>query len=179
MKEECLEALNRISSEFDEVIDVDETGMPCAVGNRLEQNFSEEMGIIRNAINEYSQFKRIEKELGIDLIESFKNGIDNFSDGYHTFNDLYEQRLILTATIVNLIPRRCWKTKRHEDGDECFGGGWFLVTIETPEGNYGYHYENKYWDLFKCKELEKAKHWDGYTDKDVGRLLSLTKEELE
>lgn len=132
-----------------------------------------------NILTEYAEHKKIEKELGINLIESFKNGIDNFSDGYHTFNDLYNQRLILTATIVNLIPRRCWKTKRHEDGDECFGGGWFLVTIETPEGNYGYHYENKYWDLFKCKELEKAKHWDGYTDKDVGRLLSLTKEALE
>lgn len=31
----------------------------------------------------------------------------------------------------------------------------------------------KYWDLFDCKELPRAKHWDSHTDKDVTRLLSL------
>lgn len=35
------------------------------------------------------------------------------------------------------------------------------------------HYEDKDWDLFKCKELDRAKPFDGHTDKDVGRLLSL------
>ena len=25
------------------------------------------------------------------------------------------------------------------DGQPCFGGGWFLVTIDTPDGAYGYH----------------------------------------
>ena len=101
------------------------------------------------------------------------NDIGDLSDGYHTFNDLYYQRCVLFATIVNSYKDRAWKTRYHEDGEPCFGGGWFLVTIETPEGAYGCHYENKYWNLFDCKELQKAKHWDGYTDKDVGRLLSL------
>lgn len=101
------------------------------------------------------------------------NDIGDLSDGYHTFNELYYQRCVLFATIVNMNKNKAWKTRFHEDGEPCFGGGWFLVTIETPEGAYGYHYENKYWNLFDCKELKKAKHWDGYTDKDVGRLLSL------
>ena len=101
------------------------------------------------------------------------NDIGDLSDGYHTFNDLYYQRCVLFATLVNSYKDKAWKTRYHEDGEPCFGGGWFLVTIETPEGAYGYHYENKYWNLFDCKELKKAKHWDGYTDKDVGRLLSL------
>lgn len=35
------------------------------------------------------------------------------------------------------------------------------------------HYEDKDWDLFKCKELDRAKPFDGHTDKDVDRLLSL------
>lgn len=100
--------------------------------------------------------------------------IGDFSDGYHTFNELYYQRCVLFATIVNMNKNKAWKTRYHEDGEPCFGGGWFLVTIETPEGAYGYHYEDKYWNLFDCKEIKKAKHWDGYTDKDVGRLLSLT-----
>lgn len=99
--------------------------------------------------------------------------VGEVSDGYHTFNELYYQRMMLFATIVNMFPEKSWKTKRHEDGEECFGGGWFLVTIDTPEGAYGYHYEMKYWDKFMCKELRVAKHWDGYTEDDVTRLMSL------
>lgn len=103
-----------------------------------------------------------------EMIES-----GDLSDGYHTFNQLYHQRAMLFATIVNQNSDKAWKTHKHEDGEPCFGGGWFLVTIDTPQGAYGYHYEDKYWDIFKCKELEKAKHWDGYTEEDVGRLFSL------
>ena len=103
--------------------------------------------------------------------------IGDVSDGYHTFNQLYHQRAMLFATIVNQNSDKAWKTHKHEDGEPCFGGGWFLVTIDTPRGAYGYHYEDKYWDLFKCKELGKAKHWDGYTEEDVDRLLSLIEEE--
>jgi hypothetical protein len=99
--------------------------------------------------------------------------IGDFSDGYHTFNDLYYQRCVLFATIVNCNKQIAWKTRYHEDGTPCFGGGWFLVTIETPLGAYGYHYEDKYWNMFDCIEIPKAKHWDGYTDKDVKRLMSL------
>lgn len=99
--------------------------------------------------------------------------IGDFSDGYHTFNELYHQRAVLFATIVNQNKNIAWKSYRHEDGELCFGGGWFIVGVDTPEGSYTYHYENKYWDIFECKELERSKHWDGHTDKDVTRLLSL------
>ena len=99
--------------------------------------------------------------------------IGDIDDGYHTFNSLYNQRLILTAALVNAYPERCWKTLKHEDGEFCFGGGYFLVTLETPAGNYGYHYDITHWDLFNCKVIERAKHWDGYTEKDVERLLTL------
>lgn len=97
------------------------------------------------------------------------------SDGYHTFNDLYYQRMILSATICNLVPEKCWKSKKHSDGQVCFDGTWFIIGFDTPEGQYTYHYELKYWDLFKCKELDQAPHFDGHTDKDVERLLSLKK----
>lgn len=99
--------------------------------------------------------------------------IGEVSDGFHTFNSLYHQRLILFATLVNTYPELSWKTKRHNDGEECFGGGWFLVGINTPEGSYTYHYELKDWDLFQCKEIDKSPKWDGHTEKDVTRLLSL------
>ena len=107
------------------------------------------------------------------FIQIPETGIGDLSDGYHTFNELYHQRLVLFATIVNQNPGIAWKSHRHEDGELCFGGGWFIVGITTPEGEYTYHYEDKDWDLFKCRELERSKPWDGHTDKDVTRLLSL------
>ena len=109
--------------------------------------------------------------------EDIKSG--ELSDGYHTFNDLYYQRCILFATLVNQNKKTSWKSYKHEDGELCFGGGWFIVGIDTPLGSYTYHYENKYWNLFQCKELECGKHWDGHTSKDVDRLLSIKNEDLE
>ena len=99
--------------------------------------------------------------------------IGSFSDGYHTFDSLYHQRAILFATLVNTYTDRAWKSKKHHDGEDCFGGGWFIVGIDTPNGQYTYHYEMGYWSLFNCVELETAPEWDFHTDKDVGRLMSL------
>lgn len=99
--------------------------------------------------------------------------IDDLSDGFHTFRQLYYQRMMLFATIVKQNKDKAWKSLRHEDGELCFGGGWFIVGIDTPEGSYTYHYEDNYFSLFDCEELECGKHWDGHTEKDVTRLLSL------
>ena len=102
------------------------------------------------------------------------NDIGKLSDGFHTFNSLYEQRMILFAALVKAYKDKAWKSYRHEDGEYCFGGGWFIVGIDTPEGSYTYHYENKYWDMFDCIDLPRAKHWDGHTEADAEtRLMSL------
>lgn len=110
--------------------------------------------------------KELAESMGLD-------DIGDFSDGYHTFNDLYHQRAVLFATLVKAHKEKAWKSWKHEDGEECFGGGWFIVGIDTPQGSYTYHYKEKYWGMFDCISLERAKHWDGHTDKDVERLLSL------
>lgn len=99
--------------------------------------------------------------------------IDDVSDGFHTFRQLYYQRMMLFAAIVKQNKDKAWKSLRHEDGELCFGGGWFIVGVDTPEGSYTFHYEDNYYSLFDCKELERGKHWDGHTEKDVTRLLSL------
>lgn len=106
------------------------------------------------------------KELAID-------DVGEVSDGYHSFNQLYHQRAILFAALCNTFKDISWKSHKHNDGQDCFGGGWFIVGIDTPKGSYTYHYEDKYWDIFKCKELEIGKKWDGHTEEDVDRLLSL------
>lgn len=106
-----------------------------------------------------------------------KSGVSKglISDGYHTFDSLYQQRCVLFASLCNTFKAISWKSKKHSDGLDCFGGGWFIVGIDTPEGSYTYHYEDKDWDKFEVQELEVAKEWDGHTDKDVERLLSLGK----
>ena len=107
-----------------------------------------------------------------ELENQRQNG--NLSDGYHTYNDLYYQRCVLFATICNLNKNISWKSKKHNDGKKCFNSDeWFIVGIDTPKGSYTYHYEIKYWDMFEVQELEKGKFWDGHTEKDVDRLLSL------
>ena len=120
------------------------------------------------------------RKLAADAIEELlkrpeipETGIGDLSDGYHTFNGLYYQRMILFAALVRAYKDRAWKSFRHEDGELCFGGGWFIVGIDTPEGRYTYHYENKDFDKFDCVELPRGKHWDGHTEEDVIRLLSL------
>ena len=94
------------------------------------------------------------------------------SDGDHTFADLYEQRLILSAALANNNPK-AWKSRLHDDGEKPFGGGWFIMGFDTAEGPYTYHYRLEDWSLFNCKELDRAKPYDGHTSKDVRRLLSL------
>lgn len=113
------------------------------------------------------------KQWGIP-VNKIEGGVGELSDGYHSFNDLYHQRCVLFATICNTFKELAWKSRKYSDGELCFGGGWFIVGIDTPQGQYTYRYEDKDWDLFNVKELEVGKEWDGHTDKDVERLLSLT-----
>ena len=121
----------------------------------------------------------IESQPAANVIEIPEGGIEDISDGYHTFRDLYYQRMVLFATIVKQNKNLAWKSLRHEDGELCFGGDWFIVGIDTPEGSYTYHYETNFWSMFDCQELERGKHWDGHTDKDVTRLLSLNTKEVK
>lgn len=98
------------------------------------------------------------------------------SDGYHTFNELYEFRKVYNAAFFNELAKqgKCnvVKSKRHNDGEECFGGGWFIVMAELPTGQVSNHYELKDWDLFKCEEVEKAPQWDGHTPQDVVKRIT-------
>lgn len=116
------------------------------------------------------------EKLRIEAICEIANvkDIGDLSDGFHTFNGLYEQRMILFAALVKVYKDKAWKSHRHEDGELCFGGGWFIVGIDTPKGSYTYHYEDKFWNMFDCVELERSKHWDGHTEADAEtRLMSL------
>lgn len=94
---------------------------------------------------------------------------ENTSDGYHTFKELYEFRLLYNAAWFNELASKLvvYKSKKHDNGELCFGGGWFIVVAELPTGQISNHYELKDWDLFKVDELLQAQSFDGHTPKDV------------
>ena len=97
----------------------------------------------------------------------------NTSDGYHTFNELYHHRAVLFSVIVENFAARAWKSKLHADGT--MYEGMFIVGIETPDGQATYHYDvEPYWNLFRCKEMDRAPEWDGHTpDQAIERIGKL------
>lgn len=95
----------------------------------------------------------------------------DLSDGYHTFNELYDHRMILFAVICNQNKQQAWKSKKHAD-DTMFDD-YFIVGIDTPKGQFTYHYQLKHWDLFDIKELSTAPEYDGHMPSDITRLFSL------
>ena len=107
---------------------------------------------------------KIKKLLGDD--------IGDFSDGYHTFNELYDYRKAYNAAFFNEIAKQglydVHKSRLHSDGEIPFGDdNWFIVMAELPTGQISNHYEMKDWDLFQIPEKEKANIWDGHTPQDV------------
>lgn len=96
----------------------------------------------------------------------------NYSDGYHTFNELYEFRKVFNAALFNewgsQKKYQVHKSWKHNDGELCFGGGWFIVVAVLPDGQISNHYEAKDWELFKIPSTETAAFtFDGHTSEDV------------
>ena len=104
---------------------------------------------------------------------------ENVSDGYHSFGELYDFRKMYNAVLFNEWSKQgkysVHKSTRHFEGDECFGGGWFIVVANLPSGQISNHYEIDDWDLFDCRAYEKALlPYDGHTGQDVlNRLAAL------
>lgn len=95
------------------------------------------------------------------------------SDGYHTFDELYDHRARLFSVIVRDHRELAWKSMLHHDGT--MYDGMFIVGVETPAGQATYHYDvDPYWDLFDCEELDRAPEWDGHTPQQaIERIAAL------
>lgn len=119
-------------------------------------------------INSLSSHKKVvdmyikEKETG--------DGHDIY-DQYHTMSELYFNRLIMFDIICKLFPEKSWKSKLHDDGT--MFKDYFIVGVNTSEGQFTYHYHIRFWDIFTCKEIPKAPKYDGHQPKDISRLYSL------
>jgi len=100
------------------------------------------------------------------------------SDGYHTFDELYEHRMALTAALCKAYgTAKTWRSKYHAADGEPMFEGFFIVGIELPTGTITYHYKLEHWDLFdNVPEWGAAPGWDGHTPADVvGRLNQWSK----
>ena len=93
------------------------------------------------------------------------------SDGSHTFDELYYHRMMLFAFICNSHKDDAWKSLQHDDGT--MYDDYFIVGIDTPEGQFTYHYHIDHWDKFDVMMIDKAPKWDGHTSDDITRLNSL------
>lgn len=113
--------------------------------------------------------KRLEKiQEQINEIKETGISVGELSDTYHSFNDLYDHRMILTAFSMMSMPY-AWKAKKHEDGS--MFDRMFIVGAPTPDGMITYHYDLEYWNLFKIPEIPHAPHFDGHTPEDVVKRL--------
>lgn len=90
-------------------------------------------------------------------------GKGEISDGYHTFNELYEHRHALFAVACHFLGG--WKSKLHQDGT--MFPGWFIAGLTTCDGPATYHLPLRLWDAFPGRERERAPEWDGHTAGDV------------
>lgn len=92
--------------------------------------------------------------------------VGSVSDGYHTFNELYEHRCRLFIALAASHPELSWKARTHEDGSKF--DGWFVAGMNLPTGPITYHLPDRMWDDMRdVPSLLKAPEWDGHTAQDV------------
>lgn len=114
-----------------------------------------------------ADFNEVQEQIN-ELISSEK---ELLSDGYHTFKELYEFRKALNAALFNEWAEQekynTHKSWKHSDGENCFGGGWFIVVAQLPAGQISFHYPEESWHDFRIPEEGQAAAFDGHTAQDV------------
>jgi hypothetical protein len=102
--------------------------------------------------------------------KTFKIVDDDISDGYHTFDELYEHRITLFIALASHLHNRAFYTDPND--------GWFVLFLELPTGQISYHLPEFYIDLVSTFASKNNNHkWDGHNSNDVlCRLLQFVKE---
>lgn len=90
-------------------------------------------------------------------VDGFKS---TCSDGYHTFDDLYDHRCLLFISLCLTQPKRCaWKNHYN---------GYVVLYLELKSGQISYHVPTKFLPLFETKIEQKEFYvWDNHTSNDV------------
>lgn len=123
-----------------------------------------------------------EKRLKLDL-GSIEADV-SISDGYHTFDELYDHRITLYISLCKAkqgwvyLPgirnmtkdgydKIIWRSKLHSDGTNY--KGWFILGINRKKGEQiSYHVPlNRWGDTEFAETLQKVPKFDGHTSNDV------------
>lgn len=124
------------------------------------------------------------EEILHELLSKKEESVGEISDGYHTFNQLYEHRNLLFCFLLTLIYRenlskfQVWKAHKHSDGTmfDSNNSDWFIAGLsdETGHRQITYHMsKSRYWGLLDIPEREFAPEYDGHSPDDVlERLVS-------
>jgi hypothetical protein len=84
----------------------------------------------------------------------------DISDGYHTFEELYDHRVALYLALCKMTGWPAYYKKDYES--------WICVYLETPEGQVSYHVPSGYLDMVQTFAKESPDHkWDNHTSNDV------------
>lgn len=110
--------------------------------------------------------------IGKDIILPEGYTKNSVSDGYHTFDELYEFRKVYNALLFNEWAKEnkynVHKSLRHNTGEFCFDGDYFIVVAILPTGQITNHYKLVDWSLFNVPEKDIAEYpYDGHTPQDV------------
>jgi hypothetical protein len=91
------------------------------------------------------------------------------SDGYHTFDDLYDHRFELFLALCRSVNHsaQVWRSLLHSDGSRF--EGWFIMGIHTAPGSQlTYHLPISRWEeTAYATTYEHAPPFDGHTASDV------------
>lgn len=115
----------------------------------------------------------IRMENGLTSVVAANKTVRLQADDFHTMDELYEFRMLLTAHLFH----EWWGTHHvvkshvHSDGSQAGGSeGWFIVVATLPTGQISFHYPDKFWELFDIPE-EVPPAFDGHTPADSAARL--------
>lgn len=95
------------------------------------------------------------------------------SDGYHTFEELYDHRYALFLALCRMVysdfsglSGKVWRSTQHADGTMFEDS--FVMGIQSSTGDITYHLPTRKWDETHFAEtLPKAPEYDGHTSADI------------
>lgn len=143
---------------------------------------SEKIIVKVNSLNHTVEKRENLNSLSTEFIFKSNNQLDvigvEASDGYHTFEELYDHRITLFIALGRYLASFCtalvlpedlrpWRSKVNGDGSTW--EGWFVMGIGKEKGKQiTYHLPLSRWEETDFAEtLDQAPEFDGHTSEDV------------
>lgn len=122
-----------------------------------------------------NRFDDVSHELISELVKTSSHG-SKVSDGYHSFEELYNHRHALCVALSKAVITskvECWRSELHSDGSKY--EGWFIVGFNKEPGKQiSYHVPIDRWNEFDAAEtLDRAPEYDGHSSKEVIERLKI------